>query len=112
MKIKKSRVMIVLWIGFFGYVFEGWAGAFSFMMCFLLATAVFYIFVDIFHEIAAFFRGGDTHIHIHQAPESTTPQGHPDIEGTARRHPDPTRPDDEEWAGAITYRLQSGKGWH
>jgi len=43
---------------------------------------------------------------------TTTTPGHPDVEGTASRHPDPTRPSEEDWAGIITYRLESGRRRH
>lgn len=105
-----GRVLFTFALGYVGFKIDGWAGTFSFLLLFFLGCFLFYyIFEPIYRDFQGLFSriGGNTYnIHVNATPGQ---DGHPDVEGTARRHPDPTRPDDEEWAGAITYRLERGK---
>jgi hypothetical protein len=108
----KRRLMLLAWIFTLPFLISGGGvhglktgGAF--VIVFLLGFWVVATIIDFFHDVARFFnRPVEHHHYIHH---EQTQQGHPDIEGTAARHPDPTRPDEEEWVGAITYRLHKGK---
>ena len=87
MNIRKGRLLFVLFIAYVGFKVGGWQGAFSFVALFFLGCFLFYyIFEPIFRDITGLFSrmGGNTTYNIHV---NTTPgqDGHPDIEGTARR---------------------------
>jgi|SRR5215467_6234475 len=110
--IRKGRLVLLFWIFFIPYVvtgggMHGLKTGVVYLVLFLFGCFIFYTIIDFFFDVGHFlsrFGGNTTNIHIHGQPADEI---HPDIEGTARRHPDPTRPDDEEWLGAITYRLET-----
>jgi|SRR5262245_23643122 len=110
--IRKGWLFFLIFLFWAGLRLEGPMGGVSFVIVFLVGHFVVTTAIDFIYAVARVFsQMGGTHIHVNTTP-GIAADGLPDIEGTAtRKHPDPTRPDpdwEDEWAGAITYRLKKG----
>jgi hypothetical protein len=105
------RWLLVAGVAYWGYSQQGYAGIVWALMIFGIIAFVWYAATDGLHAIANFMQRPKEVHHYYHAEDGAI-KGHPDVEGTARRHPDPTRPDMmDEFAGAITYRLHKGGKW-
>jgi hypothetical protein len=102
-----KRIFIVILVLGFGAVKGGWYGLFAMFILFGLGCLVFQVGVDLFSRFTGQF-SQPRKIDLTVYNGSTTP-GHPDVEGTSRRHPDPTRPTTDDYMGLITYRLKKGE---
>jgi len=104
---RRHRFGVLFLVWYVGFRINGasfWAGM-GFVAIFLFGCFLFYAAVDLLRAIGGWLKPTQNFtVNVHD----TTP-GHPDIEGTATRHPDPTRPTEEDWAGMITVRLESGR---
>lgn len=109
--MKPTRVFILLLVVAFGFWRQGFAGACFAVFIFGFLCFIFYTAVDGFHAIAKAVKPEPGITVNVNAPDGEAMKGHPDVEGTARRHPDPTRPTEEDFAGLITYRIESGRKW-
>jgi hypothetical protein len=109
--MKPSRIFILLLVCAFGFWRQGLTGVVYSIFIFGFLLFVFYTAVDGFHAVARAMRPEPSTAVTINVNQDGAIKGHPDIEGTAR-HPDPTRPTEEDFAGLITYRLESGRKWH
>jgi hypothetical protein len=112
MGIKWGRVMLLVCIALFGYVKQGFSGMLWSLLAFCFACFVYYAIVDGLAMLGTFFRRPtNVFINVDGSSDGKSTPGHPDVEGKAwRENPDPTRPDAEDFAGLLTYRI--GRGRH
>jgi hypothetical protein len=106
--MKISRLLFPSVIGAWGFWVEGWPGVFYALILWGIWLFVWYAFVDAGNAFANFMNRPRQH-NVTVRVEDGAIKGHPDIEGTSRRHPDPTRPTEEDFAGLITYRIEKGR---
>lgn len=95
-------LIVIAWLGFRA---SGISGAIWALTWLGLVLFVFFVISDGLRLIGSWLQRPQITQNFYNEPEK-----HPDVEGTSRRHPDPTRPtDDDEFAGLITYRISSGR---
>ena len=104
-KLTWRRVVlsIVFWASFIGLRIDGVDGMTTAWLYCAWIVIIAWLLLTIWDFIWRVFwapREITVHHVIHTAED-----GLPDIEGTATRHPDPTRPD-PDWDGTITERIQ------
>lgn len=102
----KKRIFIVLAVAVFGFMNGGFFGLFAALMLFGIFSFLFYTMKDATQRVGNFMRPKQTVVVV---KDGEAKPGHPDIEGTASKHPDPTRPDVDDFMGLITYRIEKGR---
>jgi len=96
--------MWMVWYAGFKISGGNFLAGFALLAVFFLGCLVYYCIKDML--VFIFGRIGPTNNYTTNVYTDTTP-GHPDVEGNFTRHPDPTRPSHEDWAGMITYRVET-----
>lgn len=105
--MKPGRILIVLLVLGFGAWQGGLYGVFAMFMIFGCTAFIWFAVADLCSAIfRAIFTPRKLDVTVY---DGGTRGGHPDIEGSVRRHPDPTRPTTDDYMGLITYRLKKGE---
>lgn len=102
--MKPLRLFILFGIGFYGYTRTGLNGIFYALILFGFLAFIWYTMVDALARLLNFVQKPTTTNNYNlNVNTGETIKGYPDVEGRASRHPDPTRPDDEDFK-VLTWR--------
>lgn len=108
------RWFILFSVAAYGYYRQGFTG--MLISLFILGFGCFLVYTlfDMGNSLGNFMSRPQHHTHVYPPAAAVYKDGlpgHPDVEGTARRNPDPTGPDDfDEFAGMITTRIHRNGG--